>query len=169
MRSRRLFLQFLAASPLCAPWIAKALAEEAERIPERIPDPISWGPLGTNGLINTPQEALSVFDFELVARRNVPPAHFGKVATGTDDEFTLRNNRADFGKVKLRPRHLRDVSRIDSSVTFLGAKWDSPVFICPTGASRAMHLDGDIGVSKAAEAGKHLQILASSVSTSIED
>ncbi|MBI4164535.1 MAG: alpha-hydroxy-acid oxidizing protein [Acidobacteria bacterium] len=167
--SRRLFLQFLAASPLIGSAVHEALAVDAAQVPPRLPDPISWGPLNVDGLIKSPQEALSVFDFELVARQKVPPAHFGKVATGSDDEFTMRANRADFAKVRLLPRRLRDVSKPDSSITLFGVQWDSPVFICPAGASRAMHPDGDVGVSKAAEAGKHLQILAASVSTSIED
>ena len=50
-----------------------------------------------------PKEALDVFDFEPVARKNLPPAHFGYLATGSDDEVTLRANREGFldGRVTL--------------------------------------------------------------------
>ena len=33
-----------------------------------------------------------MFDFEPVARKNVPPAHFGYMGSGIDDEVTLRAN-----------------------------------------------------------------------------
>jgi 4-hydroxymandelate oxidase len=46
-------------------------------------------------------------------KKNVPPAHFGYMATCTDDEATLRANREGFGKFQLRPRRLVDVSKID--------------------------------------------------------
>lgn len=164
-----MFLEFLAASPLFGLAGRKALADDAVRIPSPLPDPISWGLLSADTLIKSPQEALSVFDFELVARQNVPLAHFAKVATGSGDEITMRANRADFAKVRLVPRRLRYVSKPDSSITLFGAKWDSPFFICPTGSVKAMHPDGNIAVSRAAEAGKHLQILAGAESIAIED
>ena len=101
--SRRNFLRFLAASPLIAtPEYTALAADLLERTP-RLPDPIMWGSQGLNHLIKDPKEAVNVFDFELVARRNVPPAHFGYMASGIDDEVTLRANRADFLKYQLRP------------------------------------------------------------------
>lgn len=167
--SRRRFVQFLCASPLFSSAARTVLADEALKLPGAIPDPIHWGSPGAPELIQTPEEALSVFDFERVAQKNVPPAHFGRVATGSDDDQTLRANREDFSRVTIRPRRLRGVSKVDSRLTLFGATWDSPVFICPTGSANSMHPDGYIGVSKAAEAGKHLQLLPAAVSTSIED
>ena len=101
--SRRKFLQFLAASPLFAG--STALAETL--LPQaKLPDPLMWGPLDPNNLIKTPKEAINVFDFEPVMRQNVPPAHFGYMASGIDDEVTLRANREGFLKFQLRPRRL---------------------------------------------------------------
>jgi len=110
-----------------------------------------------------------VFEFEPVMKKNVPPAHFGYMATGVNDEFTLRANRESFGKFELRPRRLVDVSKIDMSADILGAKYDSPIVIAPTGSNRAFHEDGERGVARAAKAGNHLQILSTVASTSIED
>jgi isopentenyl diphosphate isomerase/L-lactate dehydrogenase-like FMN-dependent dehydrogenase len=100
---------------------------------------------------------------------NVPPAHFGYMATGVDDEVTLRANREGFLKFELRPRRLVDVSKIDMSVEIFGQKFDSPVVIAPTGSNRAFHVDAEIAVAKAARAGNHLQILSTVATTSIED
>jgi 4-hydroxymandelate oxidase len=161
MASRRRFLQFVAASPLFA------RTARAEGI--AAPDPVEWAPRDLEKLIADPKEALDVFDFEPVMKKNVPPAHFGYMATGVDDEVTLRANRDGFRKFVLRPRRLVDVSNIDMSLELFGAKYDSPVVIAPTGSNRAFHADGEIAVAKAAKAGNHLQILSTVATTSIED
>jgi hypothetical protein len=96
-----------------------------------------WAPRDFDTLISDPKEALDVFDFEPVAQKNVPPAHFGYVVTGIDDEVTLRANRDGFLKFQLRPRRLVDVSTIDMTVEIFGAKYDNPIVIAPTGSNRA--------------------------------
>ncbi|MBK5299470.1 MAG: alpha-hydroxy-acid oxidizing protein, partial [Vicinamibacteria bacterium] len=87
--SRRRFLQFLAASPL-------ALAPTWPR------------GLQTNVGSGTVERVLDVFDLEAAARAALPPAHIGYLATGTDDELTLRANREAFGRYQLRVRRLVD-------------------------------------------------------------
>ena len=89
-----------------------------------------WSPRNLDRLIKDPKEALNVFDFEPVMARNVPPAHFGYMATGIDDEQTLRANREGFQKFVLRPRRLVDVSKPDTSVELFGHTYASPVGIC---------------------------------------
>jgi len=128
-----------------------------------------WMPRDLAKLISDPEEALDVFDFEPVARRNLPPAHFGYMVTGTDDEMTLRANREGFLKFQLRPRRLVDVSMIDMTVEIFGAKYDNPIVIAPTGSNRAFHPDGEVAVADAARVGNHLQILSSGATTSIKD
>jgi hypothetical protein len=71
-----------------------------------VPDPLMWGPRQSDHLIKSPKDAINVFDFEPVCRQNVPPAHFGYMASGIDDEVTLRANREGFLKFQLRPRRL---------------------------------------------------------------
>ena len=162
--SRRRFLQYLAASPLLA---SSDLSAHDMEAPSRLPDPMIWAPSGD--LIDSPKSAINVFDFEAVARRNVPPAHFGYMASGLDDEVTLRANRADFLKFQLMPHRLNDVSRVDTTVELFGAKYDSPIFVCPTGGNRFFHPDGELAVAGAARAGNHLQILSTSANYSVED
>ncbi|MGC1666219.1 MAG: alpha-hydroxy-acid oxidizing protein, partial [Bradyrhizobium sp.] len=157
--SRRRFLQYCAASPLLA---SGAFAANGMEAPSRLPDPMIWAPPGSVDLIKTPKEAINVFDFEPVARQNVPPAHFGYMASGIDDEVTLRANREDFKKFQLMPHRLNDVSKVDISVELFGTKYDSPIFVCPTGANQFFHPDGELAVAKAARAGNHLQILSTS-------
>src|SRR3954468_14319368 len=157
--SRRRLLQFLAASPLLP---GAALAQRGL-------DPAEWAPRDLEKLIADPTQARDGFDLEPVMKKNVPPAHFGYMATGTDDELTLRANREGFRKFELRPRRLTDVSRIDTGADILGTSYDSPIVIAPTGSNRAFHPDAEVAVTKAAKAGNHLQILSSVSNTSIED
>jgi isopentenyl diphosphate isomerase/L-lactate dehydrogenase-like FMN-dependent dehydrogenase len=127
-----------------------------------------WAP-ATDELIKSPKDAINVFDFEPVARKNVPPAHFGYMASGIDDEVTLRANREGFLKFQLRPRRLNDVSKVDMSVELFGTKYDSPIFISPTGGNKFFHPDGESAVARAARVGNHLQILSTSSNDSVDD
>jgi 4-hydroxymandelate oxidase len=166
LASRRRFLQFLAASPLLAGSDLAAMAAES---PNRLPDPMVWSPRNLDKLITSPKEAINVFDFEPVMAKTVPPAHFGYMASGIDDEVTLRANREGFLKFQLRPRRLVDVSKVDMSMDALGMKFDSPIIIAPTGGHKGYHADGESGVARAAKTGDHLQILSSQATTSIKD
>jgi 4-hydroxymandelate oxidase len=166
--NRRRFLQFLAASPLFTHVGAPALAQ-GPSTPSRLPDPMAWAPRDLDNLISDPKDALDVFDFEPVAKKNVPPAHFGYMVTGIDDEVTLRASREGFLKFQLRPRRLVDVSTIDMTTDILGTRYDSPIVIAPTGSNKAFHAEGEVAVARAAKAGNHLQILSTVATTSIED
>jgi 4-hydroxymandelate oxidase len=164
-QSRRRFLQYLAASPLLGSISAPSFAGEAA---SKWPDPMIWTQSPTDP-IKSPKEAIDVFDFEPAAFHNVPPAHFGYMASGLDDEVTLRANREGFLKFQLLPRRLHDVSKVDMSVEIFGTRYDTPIFICPTGGNLFFHPDGEVAVAKAARVGNHLQILSTSANYSVDD
>jgi len=145
---RRRFLRFLAGSPLFA-----GLPGEA------------W----QDALLADPKEALSVFDFEAVARQKVPPAHFGYMATGVDDDRTLRANHDAYNHIQLRARRLIDVSRADLSTTLLGTRWETPIFLCPTSSHKCFHADGEVAVAQAGRSRKTLQILSTVTTTGVEE
>src|SRR5215469_1067864 len=148
--SRREFLKFLAASPFYA---GSTLAAYATEAPSRLPDPMVWAPRDLDHLISSPKEAVNVFDFEPVMHKNVPPAHFGYMASGIDDEVTLRANREAFLKFQLRPRRMVDVSKVDMKVSILGVEYDSPIVLAPVGGQRSFHDDGEAAVARAAKKG----------------
>jgi 4-hydroxymandelate oxidase len=149
--NRRRFLKFLAASPLVASLPSLHSEEHSPTI------------------ISNPREALSVSDFEPVARQVLPPAHFGYMATGVDDDATLRANREGFRKIQLRPRRMVDVSHADLSVDVFGARWETPIFICPCGSQKAFHAEGEMATAAAANSRKTLQILSTMSTSPIED
>jgi 4-hydroxymandelate oxidase len=167
--SRRKFLQFLAASPLFAAGGLEAFAGEGLTPGTKLPDPLMWAPMRADQLIKSPKEAINVFDFEPVCRQNVPPAHFGYMASGIDDEVTLRANREGFLKFQLRPRRLVDVSKVDMSTEVLGVKYASPIVLAPVGGQRSFHDEGEVASARAAKVGNHLQILSTMTSFGVED
>ncbi len=120
-------------------------------------------------LIGAATEALDVFDFEPVAKTKIPPAHWGYLITGTDDDATIKANRDAYSKWALRPRRLVDFSHLDTSVELLGNKYSTPIVICPLGSQKAFHTDGELAVARAAKAKNHLQVLSTVATTSIED
>lgn len=149
--NRRRFLKFLAGSPLLAMELRAAIQNPS------------------SSLIKSAADALDVFDFEPVARQVVPPAHFGYMATGVDDEVNLRVNREGFSRYAIRPRRLVDVRNIDTSVELFGTKWKTPIILAPVGGQKAFHTEGEIAVAKAAKAKDHLQILSTMTTASVED
>ncbi|MCZ6677543.1 MAG: alpha-hydroxy acid oxidase [Candidatus Poribacteria bacterium] len=156
---RREFLKFLAGSPLLA---AFGLS------PQLLGQSASQVEIG-NDLITVVGDALNVFDFETVAKDKLPPAHWGYLASGVEDDATLRANRDAFKNYHLRPRRLVDVSTIDMKRTLFGVEWDSPIFLCPVASQKAFHAEGEIAVAKAAKEKNHLQILSTVTTSSVED
>lgn len=145
MADRREFLRFLAASPLLAA------------------QPPAATPLAG------PDEAINVMDFEAAARQALPPAHFGYLSTGVDDDATLRANREGFKRIQLRPRRLVDVTRVDTRVELYGTTWDTPILLAPIGNQRAFHPEGELAVARAGRAKRTLQILSTATNCSVED
>jgi 4-hydroxymandelate oxidase len=160
LNSRRALIKFLAASPLYAGFtsVAETFAQAQSPSPQNI-----------DNLIVRASDALDVFDFEPVARRNIPPAHWGYLATGVDGEDTLKANRDAYAHYQLRTRRFVDVSQIDMSLDLFGTRFNSPIILCPLGAQRAFHPEGEIAVARAAKARGHLQILSTVTSTGVED
>src|SRR5580704_15423748 len=145
LNSRRQFLSFLAASPL-----AKLYGQDAAALAD-------------------PKDAINVMDFEDAARKKIPIAHWYYMATGVDDDATLKWNHEAYKKILLRPRRLVDVSKVETKVDLFGTSWDSPIFICPCGSQKAFHPDGEIGTAKAARAKKTLQLLSTQTSVPYEE
>lgn len=153
--NRRAFLQFLAASPLAAP-----LPDAARRL---------LYSTRQDRLITAPSQAVNVLEFEPVARQALPPAHWAYLATGVDDDATLRANQDAYRRIQLRARRLVDVSSVDSSLSLLGQRLDNPIVVCPCGSQRAFHAEGELATARAARVGNHLQILSTVATTSIEE
>jgi isopentenyl diphosphate isomerase/L-lactate dehydrogenase-like FMN-dependent dehydrogenase len=138
---RREFLRFLAASPL-----ARLTANDKPKL----------------------DDILSIMDLDEAAKAVLPPAHYGYMASGVDDDVTLRANREGFQKITVRPRRLVDIHKVDTRVELFGKQWSMPVFLSPCGSQKAFHPDGEVAAAHAAKAKSTLQILSSITTCDIE-
>jgi 4-hydroxymandelate oxidase len=146
-RGRRQFLKFLAGSPLL----------------------LHARPQSDTLVLRSPGEALTVADFEAAAHQVLRPAHWGFMASGVDSDATVKANLEGFRHFQLRPRHLVDISKIDTRVELFGTVWDTPIFLCPAGLQKMYHPEGELAVARAAKAKKTLQVLATGSSFKLED
>ena len=137
--TRRAFLRFLASSPLVAGMPLSAFQQQEDFV------------------ISDPTQAINVFEFEAAARKALPPAHWGYLSTGVDDDATLKANREGFSHYQLRSRRLVDTTKIDTSVDIFGAKWETPIILAPSGT--LFHPEGPLPVARAAQTQKTLQVL----------
>ena len=149
IEDRRRFLKFLAGSPLLASAPAGAWQEAA--------------------VLENPKDALNVLDFEAAARKVLPPAHYGYLATGVDDDYTLRANHEAYRHIQLRPRRLVDIREASMRTNLFGTDWESPIFICPCGYHRAFHPQGEVATARAARARKSLMLLSTVTTIPVED
>jgi len=159
--ARREFLKFLAASPYVA-----ALGGVAAFVQQGA---FAQNAQETSDVITNPADALNVFDFEEAAHRKVLQGHWAYMASGVDDDATLRANREGFKHIELRPRRLRDATKVDMRVDLFGTVYNSPIFLCPTGGEKSFFPEGELAVARAARARGTLQILSTATSTAVED
>src|SRR5712691_6255461 len=91
-------------------------------------------------------------DLRQTARRKVPRAFFDYAEAGSYSEATLRANREDLERIKLRQRVLIDVSQRDLATTIIGEKVSLPLALAPIGLCGMQHGDGEILACRAAHA-----------------
>ena len=108
-------------------------------------------------------------DLREQARRNVPKMFFEYAEAGSYNQETLRANRADFEKLKLRQRILVNVDKRSTATTILGEPVSVPLALGPIGLGGMMHGDGEILACRAAQAMGIPYTLSTMSINSIED
>ena len=93
---------------------------------------------------------------------------FEFVDRGSEDEVALRNNRAAFERIKLKPRTLVDVSGRSQETTLFGHRQPMPIAIAPTGSAGLMWYEGEIALARAAAAAGIPFTLATGSMTAME-
>lgn len=94
--------------------------------------------------------AFNVEEYRKAARRVLPGGIFDYLDGGSEDEVTLRRNRAVFDSWALMPSW-GPVSGPDTSTTLLGKASALPLTLTPTGATRLFHPEGESAVAAAAD------------------
>lgn len=87
---------------------------------------------------------------ERAARKKLSREAFAYVAGGAGSEDTVKENRAAFGRWRILPRMLRDVSERDISVELFGRRLPAPLLLAPVGVLEMAHKEADLAVARAA-------------------
>jgi isopentenyl diphosphate isomerase/L-lactate dehydrogenase-like FMN-dependent dehydrogenase len=112
---------------------------------------------------------INLNDYETVARARLDASVWGYVAGGAGDEITLRENLAAFGRLRLLPRVLVDVSTVDQSTTVLGRRIAQPLLLAPTAFQSLVHPDGELAVARAAAAAGTVMVVSTMSGYRLED
>ena len=110
-----------------------------------------------------------VHDLRACAQRLIPRPVFDYVDGGADEELSMAANRDAFTRWRFVPRALVDVSAPDMSARVLDRVLPLPLVLGPTGYTRMIHPDGEIGVARAAGRYGLPYTLSTMATTSIED
>ena len=164
LKGRRQFLKMLAGSPLLGYTELPTLLGQRG---------LGFSALGAlqedDGIIQSLDEALEVMDFEPLAKKMMLPEHWAYLATGVDDDKTLRWNHEAFSNYSLRMRRLVDFSQLDLSTELFGTRWETPLALCPVASLKGFHTEGEPGAARAARSKGNLMMLSTQTSTSVEE
>lgn len=112
---------------------------------------------------------INVFDFEALAKEKLPGMVYDYYASGAEDEITVHDNHAAYGRIRIRYRVLVDVSQRDLSTTVLGQQLSMPLLIAPTAFQGMAHAEGEIATARAAGAAGTIMILSTLSNSAVED
>lgn len=113
-------------------------------------------------------QLISLVEFEHAAQRRI--CHMvWEYCAGVADEITLRWNREAYDRLRLRPRVLIDVSKIDTRTKLFGAELAHPILLAPAADHRMIHNEGEIGTARGAGSAETIFVLSSFTNTCVED
>jgi 4-hydroxymandelate oxidase len=118
------------------------------------------------------ERTLDSADFDALeekARAKLAPGAYAFAAAGADDEITLADNIAAWRRLRLRPRVLNDITKIDTSVKVLGRKLKTPIMVAPFGRHKLFHPEGERATARGAAAAGAAFVLPTTSTISIED
>jgi 4-hydroxymandelate oxidase len=111
---------------------------------------------------------LNLREAEALARARLAADAYDYFAGGANDEITLRENEAAWGRIELRYRVLTGAGRRDLATTVLGRPVALPVLIAPTAYQRLAHPDGEMATARAADAAGTVMTLSTLATTPLE-
>jgi glycolate oxidase len=105
----------------------------------------------------------------MAARRHLDQNVWHYLTGGAESETTMRRNRLALDRLAFRPRVLIDVSKIDTSASFLGHRLRIPVMLAPIGSLQSLAPEGGAAVAKAAEEFGTINFVSSVTQPSLEE
>jgi 4-hydroxymandelate oxidase len=119
-------------------------------------------------LSRIPPEVVAVTDYVPLARERMTPEAWAYLEGGAADEITLRENRAAFDRLRLRPRVLRDLAGAHTRTTFAGRILEHPIFVAPVAYQRLAHPEGERAMALGAGAARAGVVVSAQASVELE-
>jgi 4-hydroxymandelate oxidase len=104
---------------------------------------------------------------EEAARRRLPAEVYDYVAGGAGDEVTAHRNVVRYQEILLRPRVMRDVSRLDPAVDLFGDRHAGPWLLAPVANQGLVHPDGERATARGASAAGVAMVVSSGANTEV--
>ena len=114
------------------------------------------------------QRFLNLTDFEAAAHSKLPRRVFEFIEGGSEDNASLKANRAAFADYSLQTRVLVDTSNRSCAVNLFGRQWAAPFGIAPMGAMGLAAFQADLVLARAAAKADIPFILSGSSLVSME-
>lgn len=112
---------------------------------------------------------VSVSDYEAAARQSMTVLAWEFFSAGSADEITLRRNRQALDEIRLRPRVLVDVTRVDTRITLLGHELPHPILLAPISSLVLAHPEAEVEAVRGAAAAEAIVIASTVSNRSIEE
>ncbi|KAL9157140.1 hypothetical protein ABFS82_09G126100 [Erythranthe guttata] len=114
-------------------------------------------------------ESANIIEFQELARRALPKMYYDFYAGGAEDQHTLEQNVKAFQRITIRPRIMRDISRIDTTTTIMGYTTSAPVIVAPTAMHKLAHFEGEVATAKASAASNVIMVLSFMSTCTVEE
>src|SRR6516162_5920830 len=126
-------------------------------------------PPSVHDTATAPGDLLNLHEIVAKARQNLNQNDWDYIVGGVESETTLRRNRMALDALAFRPRVLRDVSKVDASVSRFGRTLRLPVVLAPVGSLESFHPAGAESVVRAVDAFGAAHMLSSVCDPGLED
>jgi len=113
-------------------------------------------------------QPVNLLEFEALARRRIARMAYDYIAGGAADELTLRRNRECFDQLRLKPRVLVDVSKLDTTLELLGKKLAFPILLAPTAYHKLVNPEGERATARGAGKAEVTMVVSSFATVAIE-
>lgn len=111
----------------------------------------------------------SLDDLEARAAEVIPAGAFAYIASGADNQLTLKANRKELDRIQLLPRYLVNKPAPDLSTTLLGEKLSMPIITAPMGAHGLAHESAELGSARGTGEAGALYTMSTAANETIED
>jgi 4-hydroxymandelate oxidase len=112
---------------------------------------------------------LSLFDFQNEAQKHISHGAWERIMGASADEITMRWNHEAYEHLRLKPRILIDVSKVDTRVKLFGQELPFPIILAPVGAQGFVYPEGDVAAVRGAGKAGATLCISSSASMKVED